>query len=77
MGERNSKKSSEMGIKDQGRREMGMRTEKKVVVRACRAFTAMGKNLDFILNAMGCDLVCDFKRLLWMFSFLSFFFLVA
>ena len=42
MGEENSKKTSELGVKDPGRREMGVRTEKKAGLGSCQAIRASG-----------------------------------
>lgn len=47
-----SQEDSEIGIKGQGDRETGRRTERTVADRSCRTSEATGKNLDFILNAM-------------------------
>lgn len=50
--ERNNNKTNETGIKGQGDRDMGRRTERTAADTSCRTSEAVGKNLDFILNTV-------------------------
>ena len=43
MGEENSKKTSESGVKGPGRRETGVSTEKQAGLRSCWTIRASGR----------------------------------
>ena len=43
MGEENSKKTSESGVKDPGRRETGVKTEMQAGLGSCRTIRASGR----------------------------------